>query len=158
MLTLNTQRKLIFFLLIGFATVAVAATLKGLYVNACPVSISIKVNVFEKTRALVTVTYENVSDGDILVLYDEPNLFVNRGGAEIHYIGRSDKRAAYTLKDYERVKAHNSIRKQVEISEQFDFLPGTHEYAIQTGGGYTDPVSGRDWSAPPAIAHFQLTR
>ncbi len=126
--------------------------------ESCPVKVSIHVTTFEGKRALVTVTYQNVSERDIWILRDAPNLFVFCEGKEVQDIGPSDKRAAYTMDDHERVAPHATIRRQVEISDQFDFFPGTHRYDIQTGGGYIDPVSDQYWEAPPAKTQFNLTR
>lgn len=135
-----------------------AAESKGKEMEDSPLKVSIQVKTFDSSRALATVTYQNVSEGDIWVLRYPPSLYVMLDGNEIQDIGRSEKRRAYTIADYDRVEAHAKIIRQVEISEQFDFLRGSHEYMIQTGGGYKDPITGRAWSAPPAKTKFELTR
>lgn len=123
-----------------------------------PMKVSIRVKTFEDKRALVCVTFENLSDNDVWVLRDSPPLFVKLNGQEIEEIGPSEKRRPYTINDYDKLKPHSSETKYVDISDQFAFAPGKHEYTIKTGGGYRDPVTGRSWDGPAAIATFVLER
>lgn len=123
-----------------------------------PVKVSIKVTTFEGKRALASIVISNVSGDFVWILKDAPSLMLECDGAEVADIGPMIKRREYSIADYEKVEPGQSVNRQVEISSQFAYRPGTHNYTITTGGGYRDPVSRRFIAGPKATASFMLAR
>ena len=124
-----------------------------------PVQKTLSVSVDKKSHLIVVrIGFQNVSDSDVWVLRPPPNLFLSSEGEDVDYVGRTDKRSAYTLADYEKVPPGGKVERVVEISKLYDFKPGNHHYVVSLPGGYKDPETGERWEAPTVKAGFDFAR
>lgn len=155
---MHSNRRVVARLVPATLIVMAALQLQGITVDVSPVKVSIKVTTFEGKRALASIVISNVSGDSVWILKDAPSLMLECDGAEVEDISPMIKRREYSIADYEKVEPGQSVNRQVEISSQFAYRPGTHNYTITTGGGYRDPVSRQFIAGPKATASFMLAR
>ncbi len=129
---------------------------RGQSVEVSPLRASLDISVADPKHVLATIVKVNVSKTPIWILKDPPGVFVECEGREMRNIGPSDKRAAYKMDDYERVLPGQSVTRQLDLVDQFQWLPGTHTYVASTGGGYVDPTAD-DHFTPGTWAKTQFT-
>jgi len=126
--------------------------------SAIPVSKTIRVSARSPGKLIVSIHFFNASPHDVFVLKEFPSLFVTTDGEDIDYTGPSEKRKAYTLDDYERVKPGKSTEREENIASLFAWKPGTHVYEVSISGDYADPTDHRAWKSVRISGKFNWTR
>jgi hypothetical protein len=69
------------------------------------------------------------------------------GDAEVPYLGRMVKRAPLGLDDYVELAPHSAHTHTIDITQAYDFSPGTHTYVIRYEGAALADVRQLDSAA-----------
>lgn len=123
-----------------------------------PISVALEVAFPAPGDVMAKVTYRNVSQMDVWLLRDMPNLFLRVGGKDVRDVGPSEKREPYGPDDFERVPPGQQVTRTADITRKFAYLAGRHTYELWTGSGYRDPKTGEKWSGTGVTASFEFER
>lgn len=75
-------------------------------------------------------------------------------GARVPYVGELIKRAAPTEKDFVAVGPDESLSNRIDITDDYAFAPGAHQYRIRLYGNYIDPKTKKRVTANTAESEF----
>lgn len=117
--------------------------------SICNISVASDVNVYvekdlqintEKDRAIALASYKNISNEDIYILKDRPNIYIYLNDKPIDFIGIIYKKSEPAIDDYQKIPPKGETFRKFDITNDFDFKLGLHRYKAVLSGGYVDPI------------------
>lgn len=94
----------------------------------------------EKDSVIALASYKNISNENIYILKDRPNIYIYLNNKSVDFIGVIYKRSEPTIDDYQKIPPKGKAFRKFDITNDFDFKQGLHTYKAVLTGGYVDPI------------------